>query len=75
MTVAGNFEFAQDPGALEADRHSAGIVVGAGGIVHGVEIIAVARVVVSRDQHDALRRRGIRAFQNRVHIGEARGDA
>ena len=47
---AGELEFGEDAGGFEGDGGAAGVVVGAGGGVVGVEVVGVAGVVVAGDE-------------------------
>ena len=59
---------AQDPRAFQADGRSAGVVVRAGSVALRVKDVAVTRIVVSGDQHDAFRVLRVRTFQDRINI-------
>ena len=63
----------EDAGALERDGYSAGVVVGSGGGVVGVEDVGVARVVMASDEDSAGGLGGIRSAEDGVNIDDARG--
>ena len=69
----GKLQLAEDAGAFQADGGAAGIVVGAGSDAAGVEGVAVARIVVAGDQHDAFGIFRIGALQDRINIGDYGG--
>ena len=69
----GKLHLAEDAGAFQADGGAAGVVVGAGSDAACVEGIAVARIVVAGDQHDAFGTLRIGALQDRINIGDDRG--
>ena len=69
----GKLQLAEDAGALQADRGAAGVVVGAGSDAGRVQGVAVARIVVAGDQHDAFGILRIGALQDRINIGDDRG--
>ena len=66
----GKLELAEDAGAFQAYRGAAGVVVGAGRDAAGVKGIAVARIVVAGDQHDAFGIFRIGTLQDRINIGD-----
>ena len=70
---AGEFQLAEDAGALQADGGAAAIVVGAGRGAVDIESVRVARVVVARDQDNPLRGFRIGSFQHRIDIGQYGG--
>src|SRR5262249_13113282 len=59
--------------AFEADGGAAGVIVGAGGVVFYVEVVAVAGVIVSGNEHDAFGALGIGAAQDGVDIADGSG--
>ena len=63
---------AEDAGALQRDGYAAGIVVGTGCGIMGVEGICIARVIVAGDEDAAFRLCRIRATQECVDIGDLR---
>ncbi len=67
---AGKLELAEDPGGLEGDGGAAGVVVGTGGGVVGVEVIGVAGVVVTGDENHAVGLDWVCAAENGVDVGE-----
>ena len=70
---AGKFEFGEDAGGLDGDGDAAGVVIGAGRGVMGVEVIGVAGVVVAGDEDACVGLGGVGAAQDGVDIGELRG--
>ncbi len=69
----GKLHLAEDAGAFQADGGAAGVVVGAGSDTVGVQGIAVTRIVVAGDQHDAFGTLRIGALEDRINIGDDRG--
>ena len=70
---AGEFEFAEDAGGFDGDGGAAGVVVGTGGGVVGVEVVGVAGVVVAGDEDEAGGLGGIGAAEDGVDVGEFGG--
>ena len=69
----GKFQLAQNAGALQAHGGAAAVIVGAGSDAARVKSVAVARIVVAGDQHDAFRTFRIGALQDRINIGDYGG--
>ena len=69
----GKTMLAEHTSTLQADGGAAAVIVGAGRGIGRVVGIAVARVVVSGDEHDAAGIGRIGAAQHSINIGDCRG--
>ncbi len=67
------FQLAENSGALETNGYAAGVIIGAGRVVFGIEVVAVARVVMPGDQYHARCRSRFRALQDGVDIADDGG--
>ena len=68
----GKSHFAEDARAFQRYRGAAGVVVGAGGGIGSVEVVAVARIVVAGDQKNSLRLLRIAATEHCIDVGNLR---
>ena len=64
----GKFKFAEYARALQGNGRAAAVVIGAGSRFCGIQIVAVAGVIVAGHQHNAVIALRIRAPQNGVDI-------